>query len=114
MLAALLLSSSATLAQQPSGNPCAGDIKKLCAGVQPGDGRIKACIKSNLTGLSETCEERLLSVAVAGKVCKGDVAKLCAGVVPGTGGVRTCMPHCGNGAVSQTLVAGRNLRGHSR
>lgn len=91
MLAALLLSSSATLAQQPSGNPCAGDIKKLCAGIQPGDGRIKACIKSNLTGLSETCEERLLSVAVAGKVCKGDVAKLCAGVVPGTGGVRTCM-----------------------
>ena len=75
MLAALLLSSSATLAQQPSGNPCAGDIKKLCAGIQPGDGRIKACIKSNLTGLSETCEERLLSVAVAGKVCKGDVAK---------------------------------------
>jgi hypothetical protein len=67
--AALLLSGSVAVAQQ-AGKPCAGDIKTLCAGIQPGEGRIKACIKSHLTDLSPTCEDRLLTVAVTGKVCK--------------------------------------------
>jgi hypothetical protein len=89
-LAALLLSSSVAVAQQ-AGKACAGDIKTLCAGIQPGEGRIKACIKSHLTDLSPTCEDRLLTVAVSGKVCKTDVTKLCAGIVPGTGGIRACI-----------------------
>jgi hypothetical protein len=89
ILAALLLSGSCAMAQ--SGNPCAGDVKKLCAGIQPGEGRIKACMKSHLSDLSQTCEDRLLTVAITGKVCKADVAKLCAGVVAGTGGIRTCI-----------------------
>ena len=78
------------MAQQES-KPCAGDIKTFCAGVQPGEGRIKACIKSHLTDLSPTCEERVLTVAVSGKVCKSDITKLCAGIVPGTGGIRACI-----------------------
>lgn len=90
VLAALLLSGSAAVAQQ-AGAPCAGDIKTLCAGIQPGEGRIKACIKSHLTGLSPTCEDRVLTVAVTGKVCKTDVTNLCAGIVPGTGGIRACI-----------------------
>src|SRR6476660_10292696 len=90
ILAALLLSGSGAVAQQ-AGKPCAGDIKTLCAGIQPGEGRIKACIKSHLTNLSPTCEDRLLTVAVSGKVCKSDVTKLCAGIVPGTGGIRACI-----------------------
>jgi hypothetical protein len=88
--AALLLSGSVAVAQQ-AGKPCAGDIKTLCAGIQPGEGRIKACIKSHLTDLSPTCEDRLLTAAVTGKVCKTDVANLCGGVVPGTGGIRACI-----------------------
>ena len=90
VLAALLLSGSAAMAQQ-AGKPCAGDIKTLCAGIQPGEGRLKACIKSHLAELSETCNDRVLTVEVTGKACKADVAKLCAGVVPGTGGLRTCI-----------------------
>jgi hypothetical protein len=74
-----------------SGNPCAGDVKKFCAGVQPGESRIETCMKSHLSELSQTCEDRLLTVAITGKVCKADVAKLCAGVVPGTGGLRACL-----------------------
>jgi hypothetical protein len=89
ILAVLLLSGSCAMAQ--SGNPCAGDVKKLCAGIQPGEGRIKACIKSHLGELSQACEDRLLTVTITGKVCKADVAKLCAGVVPGTGGLRACL-----------------------
>jgi hypothetical protein len=90
MLTALLLSGSGAVAQQAS-KPCAGDIKTLCAGIQPGGGRIKACIKSHLTDLSPTCQERALTVAVTGKVCKTDVTNLCAGIVPGTGGIRACI-----------------------
>jgi len=89
-MTALLLSGSVAEAQQ-AGKPCAGDIKTLCAGIQPGEGRIKACIESHLTDLSPTCEDRVLTVAVTGKVCKTDVAKLCAGIVPGTGGIRACI-----------------------
>ena len=90
ILTALLLSGSAAVAQQ-AGKPCAGDIKTLCAGIQPGEGRIKACIKSHLTSLSQTCENRVLTVAVTRKVCKTDLTKLCAGVMPGTGGIRACI-----------------------
>ena len=90
ILTALLLSGSVATAQQ-AGPPCAGDIKTLCAGIQPGEGRIKACIKSHLVGLSPTCEDRVLTVAITGKVCKTDVTKLCAGIVPGTGGIRACI-----------------------
>ena len=90
ILAVLLLSGSVAVAQQ-AGKPCAGDIKTLCAGIQPGEGRIKACIKSHLTDLSPACEERVLTAAVAGKVCKTDVAKLWTGIVPGTGGIRACI-----------------------
>lgn len=90
IMTALLLSGSVAKAQQ-AGKPCAGDIKTLCAGIEPGEGRIKACIKSHLTDLSPTCEDRVLTVAVTGKVCKTDIAKLCAGIVPGTGGIRACI-----------------------
>ena len=86
ILTALLLSGFAAVAQ-----PCADDIKKLCAGIQPGEGRIKACIKSHLTELSPTCQDVVLTVAVTRKVCKTDVTKLCGGIEPGTGGIRACI-----------------------
>jgi hypothetical protein len=116
ILTTLLLSGPVATAQQAD-KPCAGDIKTLCAGVQPGEGRIKACIKSHLTDLSPTCADRVLTVAVTGKVCKTDVAKLCAGIVPGTGGIRACVKShmaevsdpCRN-AMSQ-VAAGRKLFG---
>ena len=88
ILTALLLSGSVAMAEQ---GPCATDIATLCAGVKPGEGRIKTCIKSHLTSLSQTCEDRVLTVAVTGKVCKADLANLCASAVAGTGGIRACV-----------------------
>src|ERR1700722_19551754 len=90
ILTTLLLSGSVAVAQLAP-KPCAGVIKTLCAGIQPGEGLIKACIKSHLAGLSPTCEDRVPTVPIAGKVCKTDVTKLCAGIVPGTGGIRACI-----------------------
>jgi hypothetical protein len=35
---------------------CADDARKLCAGVQPGGGRIVACLKEHKDGLSDGCK----------------------------------------------------------
>jgi len=89
-LAILLLLASFADAQ-PLAKPCEADIKALCAGIAPGEGRIKACVKAHLPDLSQACLDRLLTVAVTGKVCKPDVANLCAGIEPGSGGIRACI-----------------------
>jgi hypothetical protein len=90
VLAALLLPGSAAFAQQQA-KPCAGDVKTLCAGIAPGQSRLKACVKAHLTGLSQSCEDRVYTVAVTAKLCRDDVARLGATAVRGTGQVRACM-----------------------
>lgn len=40
---------------------CGGDIKKICAHVQPGEGRVIACLKNNHTTLSPECKTRMKS-----------------------------------------------------
>jgi len=68
ILTALLLSGSTAVAQ--AGKPCADDIKKLCAGIQPGEGRIKACIKSHMAEVSDPCKDAM-SRAPAGRKILG-------------------------------------------
>jgi len=64
----LLLSmtiSSVSLSAQGGGQPsldairaaCAGDAQKLCAGVQPGGGRIVDCLKEHKDSLSDRCKQ---------------------------------------------------------
>src|SRR5271165_2213732 len=36
---------------------CAEDAQKLCAGVQPGGGRILACLKEHKDSLSDRCKQ---------------------------------------------------------
>jgi hypothetical protein len=38
---------------------CASDVEHLCSGIMPGGGRIKACVKDNLSKLSPDCTEAL-------------------------------------------------------
>ena len=38
-------------------NACRGDIDKLCAKTQPGQGRIAACLAANKTSVSKDCVE---------------------------------------------------------
>jgi Cysteine rich repeat len=38
-------------------NACRGDIDKLCAKTQPGEGRIAACLAANKTSVSKGCVE---------------------------------------------------------
>ena len=37
-------------------NACGSDVKALCAGVQPGGGRIRACMKEHRAQLSVSCK----------------------------------------------------------
>ena len=90
--AILLLSTTSTMAAVPK--ECAADVKAQCGGVQPGAGRIRACINSHLKDLTPTCQTILVRAAAIGKACRGDVRKICAGVKPGGGRIEACIrPH---------------------
>jgi hypothetical protein len=62
--AVLGLSSGLSLAadQSASGGPraaCKADVDKLCPGVQPGGGRIIACLQANEAQVSAACKDAL-------------------------------------------------------
>jgi hypothetical protein len=77
VLASFLLASNAIA--QPR-FPCAADIKKSCADVEPGGGRLAACIKEHFKDLSDVCKERLSTIASSTKACRDDVQKACGSV----------------------------------
>jgi len=41
---------------------CGPEIRQLCAGVEPGGGRIKACLKKNADNLTVGCAKEILKV----------------------------------------------------
>ena len=72
--AAVLLLAHATYAQQPAApsgmqiaEACGNDIDRLCPGVPPGEGRIKACMKAHVSQLSAPCFDTLMAAAAAKK-----------------------------------------------
>jgi hypothetical protein len=75
--AALLLSGSNAVAQGAA-RACVTDIKTLCAGVEPGEGRIAGCVKEHFKDLSEPCENLVAATAAAAKACTADVKQHCA------------------------------------
>jgi Cysteine rich repeat len=42
---------------------CKGDVKKNCADVAPGSGRIEACMKDHFADVSEGCKETISQAA---------------------------------------------------
>jgi hypothetical protein len=74
VLAALMLAATVADAQQPPApnkmqiaEACGGDIDRLCPGVPPGQGRIKACMKAHVSQLSAACFDTLMAAAAAKK-----------------------------------------------
>jgi hypothetical protein len=86
-----LLTATSGVAQPAAVKACSQDVKTLCAGVQPGDGRIKACIKSHFSDVSAPCQAFLVKAAAISKVCSADVKNVCADVKPGGGRIEACM-----------------------
>ncbi len=44
---------------------CAADIDRLCPGVPPGQGRIKACMRANIAQLSPGCFDAVLGAVAS-------------------------------------------------
>jgi len=74
--AVLLLSGSSAVAQ--GAKACVEDVKKNCAGVEPGQGRIAECVKKHVGDVSAPCQQLLASAAAAAKTCTDDVKQHCA------------------------------------
>jgi Cysteine rich repeat len=90
-IAILSISATTSMAQNAVAKQCAADIKTQCAGVQPGEGRIRACIESHVNDLSAPCQAVLAKAAELRKVCGDDAKKNCADVKPGGGRIAACM-----------------------
>ena len=58
VIAMLLLPCSMASAEVTGA--CLKDAKALCAGVQPGGGKIRDCLKTHLKDLSEGCQAVVL------------------------------------------------------
>jgi len=55
---------AANAASQPALNPdvvkaCEADVKTLCPGIQPGEGRIAECLRKNRDKVSDGCKAQL-------------------------------------------------------
>jgi hypothetical protein len=91
--AVLALFSSAQAKDQAG--PCQADLEKFCKDVQPGEGRILACMKSHETDVSPKCAKHMKAVEAQVKhvaeACKPDVEKFCFDTPVGKGGVVGCL-----------------------
>jgi hypothetical protein len=88
----LLLTAVDAMAQQASvRRACGAEIQQHCAGIQPGNGRLRACVKDHFAEFPEPCKQALLSNVAVVKICKADVQRTCAGVEPGGGRIQACM-----------------------
>jgi cysteine rich repeat protein len=88
----VLLAAGFAMAQQAAvRRACGTEIQQHCAGIRPGDGRIRACIEEHFPEFSEPCKQALLSNVVVVKACRTDVQRTCSGIEPGGGRIQACM-----------------------
>jgi cysteine rich repeat protein len=73
---ALLVLGASAIAQDRA-RACVTDIKKLCADVEPGEGRVAGCLKQHLNELSTPCQNLVAETAAAAKACAADVKQQC-------------------------------------
>jgi hypothetical protein len=88
---------------------CMADVQKLCAGVQPGGGRILACLKEHKDSLSDQCKQAAQQAASMGgnpgpAAPASQSSTSTAGMAPGS----SAMP--GSGAASSVPAASSGSR----
>ena len=88
-LAAMLVLPPSMASAELSG-ACLKDAKAMCAGVEPGGGKIRDCLKTHIKDLSDECKEVLVK-AVNAKACADDVKQHCADIKAGEGRLEACM-----------------------
>ena len=89
----LLVFAPAAVTAQPVTvrQACKSDLEQHCAGVQPGEGRLRACVKENFAAFSEPCKAALAKSAAVREACRTDVHQQCPGVRPGAGRILLCV-----------------------
>jgi hypothetical protein len=99
LLAQLLLLVAASIAPAEQDHPCRTEVERLCPGVEPGDGRIRDCMRAHRLELSPDCrarfeERRALRLEQGARIllaCKEDIEALCREVPIGEGRWRRCL-----------------------
>ena len=98
---------------------CGEEISTRCADVQPGNGRLVACLYAHEEKLSESCDTAVADVAdmldqffeivrYANQECRPDIAKLCSGVQRGGGRILSCLKeNAGDLSTECSSVMGR-------
>ncbi|HJU22774.1 MAG TPA: cysteine rich repeat-containing protein [Casimicrobiaceae bacterium] len=84
---ALALWSGIAIAQSAQ-QACEPDIKKFCAGVPQGEGRVAKCLESHRQQVSPACRRGMVQMAKTMKevaqACEDDMHKYCSNAAPGT------------------------------
>jgi hypothetical protein len=88
---ALLTPVGAIAQQAPVRQACSAEIQQHCSRLQPGEGRIKACVREHFAEFSEPCKKALLNNVAVVKACRADVQRTCPNVQPGGGRIQACM-----------------------
>jgi hypothetical protein len=90
--AGILLAASAALAEPVAGKASKADLEKACPGIEPGQGRILACLEGKTDQLSQACKDDVSKKFNAlYKACRSDATKLCPGVEMGGGKLLQCL-----------------------
>ena len=90
-LAAMLLMFSPQVASAQDARPCKADREKFCAGLQPGDGKLRECMKQHEAELSPECKERQEAWKKVRVNCKSDEEKFCADAGKERGAMTKCL-----------------------
>ncbi len=97
VVAALVFGAVAVGAQDSSELPasCRADVAKLCAGISPGEGRIRMCLRENAAMLSPECKSKIERarerVGQVSRACAKDAKTYCRDVEKGGGRVLRCL-----------------------
>ena len=90
--AALMLCASSALAQKTSAiGPCTADELKLCAGIKPGRGSLRACFRAHIHELSDACLLSLARLSAVDRTCRKRLNRACESVEPGEGRLESCL-----------------------
>ncbi len=91
----LVLGVAVSVMAEEKAKPCAADIKKFCANIEPGAGKIMACLDKNKANLSDACKGQLTKMADEaknlGSPCHDDILQYCGVFKPGKGQILNCL-----------------------
>ncbi len=82
--------------QEPTNtDPCSADMQQFCKDIQPGRGRIAACMKEHSRDLSPACKDHITklekNIRLFAKACRSDAQKYCRRIKPGDGRIFFCL-----------------------